>query len=105
MESSARFTMIDEEFVCDVCGKRVEKLGYSARDHCPSCLCSKHVDINPGDRLCNCHGILVPIAIDAWKKDKKKIVYKCNKCGIKKRNILANDDNFDKVLEIMANNQ
>ncbi len=45
-----RFTEIDEEFICENCGKKVEKLGYSCRDHCPYCLHSKHVDKNPGDR-------------------------------------------------------
>lgn len=103
MEEQAKFTMIDEDFVCEVCGFNVKPLGYSARDHCPRCLCSKHLDINPGDRLCGCKGILTPIGIDKWKSDKYKIVYVCNKCGMKKRNLSANDDNFDKILEIMAN--
>ena len=35
------------------------------------------------------------------KKDEFKIVYKCNKCGMIKRNVAAKDDNFDKMLEIM----
>ena len=51
-----RFTEIDEEFICENCGKKVSKLGYSCRDHCPYCLHSKHVDKNPGDRQETCHG-------------------------------------------------
>ncbi len=101
--NSAKFTMIDENFKCVVCGKIVEKLGYSARDHCPYCLCSLHVDINPGDRLCDCLGVLEPIGVEKGKKDTLKIVYKCNKCGMIKRNVAARDDNFDKILEIMSN--
>ena len=42
-----KFTMIDESFTCEICNKLVEPLGYTARDHCPYCLYSKHVDINP----------------------------------------------------------
>lgn len=103
MLDSAKFTMIDEGFICEVCGMRVKELGYSARDHCPFCLCSKHVDVNPGDRLCECHGILVPISIELWKKDKYKICYRCKDCGMEKRNIAAIDDDFDKILEIMSN--
>ena len=99
-----KFTMIDESFYCDVCGEKVEKLNYTARDHCNHCLCSKHVDINPGDRKANCGGVLEPIAIEKGPKDKIKIVYKCSKCGEIKRNVQANDDNFDKILEIMKNN-
>ena len=41
-----RFTEIDEAFVCEHCGKKVEPLGYSCRNHCPYCLYSKHVDKN-----------------------------------------------------------
>ena len=57
------FTVIDEEFICENCGKNVPKLGYSRRNHCPWCLHSKHVDINPGDRAEECHGDLEPIRI------------------------------------------
>ena len=96
-----KFTMIDEEFICDVCCKKISKLNYTARDHCNYCLSSKHVDINPGDRNSNCKGTLVPIDIEKGPKDKLKIVYKCNKCGEIKRNVMAVDDNYDKVLEIM----
>ena len=95
------FTMVDEEFVCEVCGHKVKKLNYTARDHCNNCLSSKHLDINPGDRKSSCKGILEPISIEKAPKDKYKIVYKCKKCGEIKKNIMADDDNFDKVLEIM----
>lgn len=46
-----RFNMINENFICENCNKEVLKSEYTARDHCPYCLYSKHVDINPGDRL------------------------------------------------------
>ncbi len=29
------FTKIDEEFICENCGKKVEKLGYTCRNHLP----------------------------------------------------------------------
>lgn len=96
--------MIDESFTCAVCGKRVEKLSYTARDHCNYCLSSKHVDVNPGDRNESCHGVLEPVSVELWKKDKYKIVYKCKKCGAQRKNIMAVDDNFDNVLEIMRKN-
>ena len=97
------FTKNDDSFICDVCGKKVSKLVYSSRDHCPFCLCSKHVDINPGDRQETCHGILRPISTEKGKKDTVKIVYKCLKCGAIRKNIMASDDDFDKVLDIMKN--
>lgn len=45
-----KFFVRDESFICEHCHKKVEKLGYTSRDHCPYCLYSKHVDITPGDR-------------------------------------------------------
>ena len=97
-----RFKMIDEEFICIVCNNKVTKLEYTARDHCPKCLSSIHIDINPGDRNSSCKGILEPIDIEKSKKDTYKIIYKCNKCGEIKKNKTAIDDNYDKILEIMS---
>jgi len=94
-----RFNMIDENFVCENCGKEVNKLGYTARDHCPYCLYSKHVDINPGDRLNECKGLLKPIDIEKFK-DTYKIIYKCEKCGELHKNIMAIDDDFDLIIEL-----
>ena len=91
--------MIDEEFICENCGKKVNKLNYSARDHCPFCLYSKHVDINPGDRKNNCKGLLKPIGIEKFR-DTYKILYKCEKCGQLHKNIMAKDDNMNKIIEI-----
>ena len=102
MENTKKFTMKDEDFVCEVCREKVKALGYTARDHCPKCLCSKHVDINPGDRKAGCHGILKPIAIEKFKKT-YKIIYKCTKCGAIRKNIIAKDDNMDLIIEIMSN--
>ncbi len=94
-----KFNMIDEEFVCENCNKEVSKLEYTARDHCPFCLYSKHVDINPGDRLNNCRGMLKPIGIEKFKNT-FKIIYKCEKCNEFHKNIAANDDNMDIIIEI-----
>ena len=91
--------MVDEGFVCEYCGKMIEKLGYTARDHCPYCLYSKHVDINPGDRLNTCKGLLKPIGIEKFK-DTYKILYKCTKCNKEHKNIMAKDDDINKIIEI-----
>ena len=94
-----KFNMIDEEFICDHCKKKVNPLGYTARDHCPYCLYSKHVDISPGDRANPCHGLLEPIGIEKYK-DTYKIIYRCNKCHEIHKNIIAKDDDNDKIIEI-----
>lgn len=102
MFETSRFTMIDDTFDCAVCGRKIPPLGYTARDHCPSCLCSVHLDVNPGDRMSDCKGTLEPVGIEISKKG-TQIVYKCKKCGIKKKNIAANDDNTDLIIKLSAN--
>lgn len=91
--------MIDESFICENCNRKVKKLGYSARDHCPYCLYSKHVDVNPGDRANKCMGLLKPIGIEKFK-DTFKILYKCEKCNKQHKNIMANDDDMNIIIEI-----
>ena len=98
-----RFTEIDEGFICENCGKKVEKLGYTSRDHCPYCLYSKHVDVNPGDRQEECHGQLVPIGIEINPKKGYVIIYKCSKCGKIRKNKAAKDDNFDLIIKLSVN--
>ena len=98
-----KFNMIDEEFICEYCHEHVEKLKYTARDHCPYCLYSKHLDINPGDRSNTCHGLLEPVGIEKFKNT-YKIIYKCLKCNETHKNIMATDDNFDKIIKLSSNN-
>jgi len=93
------FSKLDEEFVCENCGKDVKKLNYTSRDHCPYCLHSKHVDINPGDRSNTCKGLLVPIEIEKFKNT-YKIIYKCKKCNKIHKNVIAIDDDFDKIIHL-----
>lgn len=92
-----RFNMIDENFICENCGMKVPKLEYTARDHCPYCLYSKHLDINPGDRKNTCHGLMKPIGIEKFKNS-YKIIYNCTKCHELHKNIVATDDNFDMII-------
>ena len=94
-----RFNMIDEEFICENCNKNVKKLKYSARDHCPFCLYSKHVDILPGDRKNICKGLLIPIGIEKFKSS-YKIVYKCERCNEIHKNIVASDDDINIIIDL-----
>ena len=98
-----QFTMRDEHFICENCHKEVSPLGYTARDHCPYCLYSKHVDINPGDRENTCKGPLKPIGIEKFK-DTYKILYQCEKCHELHKNIVAKDDDMNMIIKISSNN-
>ncbi|MBP5651750.1 MAG: RNHCP domain-containing protein [Clostridia bacterium] len=94
------FTKNDEGFVCAHCGKVVKPLGYTSRNHCPYCLYSLHVDINPGDRQNTCKGLQQPINFTENSKKGYIITYKCTKCGAITQNKAASDDNFDEMLKI-----
>ena len=95
-----KFKEIDEEFICENCGKKVPKLGYSCRNHCPYCLHSKHVDINPGDRAEICRGDLEPIEIEINNKKGYVIIFKCKKCGAIRKNKAAEDDNMEEIINL-----
>lgn len=97
-----KFNMMDEPFKCENCGYEVKTLNYTARDHCPHCLYSKHVDIMPGDRQNICQGLMKPIGIEKYKNT-YKIIYRCSKCHQIHKNIMANDDNYDLIVKLSVN--
>ncbi len=96
------FQKNDSGFICKNCGKQVNPLGYSSRNHCPYCLCSLHVDINPGDRENTCMGLQMPIGIENNNKKGWVIIYKCKKCGQITRCKSAKDDNFEVILKVSS---
>lgn len=86
------FSKNDSGFICANCGKEVPPLKYSSRDHCPFCLCSLHVDINPGDRQNSCKGILRPVDLEYSQNKGYVLIYKCDKCRMLHKNKVADDD-------------
>ncbi|HLR46538.1 MAG TPA: RNHCP domain-containing protein, partial [Deinococcales bacterium] len=51
-------------FTCSNCGAEVPPLARGGcRNHCPRCLHSLHVDVNPGDRASDCGGLLEPVGL------------------------------------------
>lgn len=102
-----RFSKNDAGFICENCGKKVEPLGYTSRNHCPFCLCSLHVDVNPGDRANPCHGILRPVQVVPDAKRGYIIVHRCEKCGEIVRNKAAHEasiqpDDNDLLIRLTA---
>ncbi len=92
-----KFQKRTEDFICEKCGEEVKGNGYT--NHCPKCLWSKHVDINPGDREEKCGGMMCPDKL-VFEKGKFILVHKCEKCGSEKRNTFGNEDNFSAALDI-----
>lgn len=80
-------------FTCAHCGTEVQPLAAGGcRNHCPRCLHSLHVDVNPGDRASDCHGLLEPIGVVQDSKKGWIIVSRCQHCGELRRNRAALDD-------------
>ncbi len=95
-----RFTKNDSGFICENCGASVPPLSYSSRDHCNICLCSLHVDVNPGDRENECGGLLVPTSSEPDPKKGFIINYKCKKCGGTRRCRAAADDDTELLIAL-----
>jgi hypothetical protein len=94
-----RFQRTIENFTCENCGANVEGDGYT--NHCPVCLWSKHVDINPGDRSSQCKGLMRPIEVIV-KNHNYIIKHQCIKCAFEKINKSSPKDNFEALLIISS---
>ncbi|HLD19970.1 MAG TPA: RNHCP domain-containing protein [Patescibacteria group bacterium] len=95
-----KFTRTIENFVCEHCNTKVRGNGYT--NHCPQCLWSKHVDINPGDRAHDCGGLMKPAGIEL-KQDTTIIIHTCTTCGIIKKNKTSYSDNNDIIIMLCSN--
>ncbi len=98
---STTFKKNTEDFVCEKCGFSVVGDGYT--NHCPKCLWSKHVDVNPGDRAEVCKGMMEPRDV-VFERGGYVLVHRCVKCGYEKRNKVDERDDFDKAIEIAKKN-
>lgn len=86
-----------EDFTCERCGLRVEGSGYT--NHCPKCLWSKHVDVEPGDRAAPCGGMMKPVALEG-ASPRYRLVHRCTLCGLRRVNDIAVQDDASAMLEI-----
>lgn len=92
-----RFQRKIEDFVCEKCGTAVAGTGYT--NHCPKCLYSKHVDVNPGDRANSCGGIMKPTGLE-MDHGEYIILHVCEKCGEKKKNKTAKNDDPEALIKL-----
>lgn len=70
-----------------------EAQGTNHRNHCPSCLWSRHLDDRaPGDRAANCGSSMEPIAITVRGDGEWVLVHRCLGCDEVHLNRTAGDD-------------
>lgn len=99
MTEGRKFQRKKEDFVCRHCGERVIGSGFT--DHCPKCLWSRHLDVNPGDRQAICKGLMEPIS--AEKKGEEYVIhYRCQKCNYLYQVKASVDDDFEQILKLMG---
>jgi hypothetical protein len=92
-----RFQRTIEDFTCGHCGAAVHGDGYT--NHCPRCLWSRHVDVNPGDRDEPCNGMMEPVRIEHEKR-REVVVHRCQQCGVERRNSVNVKDDREVVLTV-----
>lgn len=97
MSESRRFQRRIESFACLHCGEAVSGDGYT--NHCPKCLWSRHVDINPGDRAAACKGPMEPLSYEV-KGGETILLHRCTVCGFERRNRTAPADDFEAILRL-----
>jgi len=97
-----RHTPCHEAFTCKNCNYFIVPDGAatSHRNHCPQCLTSIHVDINPGDRASLCGGLMDPISVWVRKNGEWAIIHRCRSCGEISSNRIAADDNPTLLMSI-----
>jgi ribosomal protein L37AE/L43A len=86
-----------ENFTCENCGKKVKGTGYT--NHCPNCLFSRHVDINPGDRGEICGGLMEPVGLE-MNKNEYIILHRCKKCGAERKNHADKNDSVEALINL-----
>lgn len=103
---SKLFKVVNEGFACGNCGAEVLPTTCgSPRNHCPFCLCSKHVDIHVGDRANPCKGLMKPVSVVTAGRKNYVLVQKCLKCGEVMRSKVipykdVQPDDFDLIVEL-----
>lgn len=112
---------IKEGFKCIHCHRWVstsEFIGTHHRNHCPSCLWSKHVDLKKaGDRKASCGAPMKPVGLTFKQKGIDKygrprqgelmVIHHCTNedCGKISINRIAGDDNPATILNVFEASQ
>ncbi len=76
--------------------------GTKHRNHCPSCLWSRHLDERPGDRAADCGAAMEPIAVSVRGDGEWVLVHRCRGCTTLSTNRTAGDDSPLLLLRLAA---
>ncbi|MFE3461963.1 RNHCP domain-containing protein [Nocardiopsis aegyptia] len=82
-------------FTCVRCGLTTAVLdpGGARRDHCPSCLSSRHVVDQVEGGAADCGGRMVPISIAVPRGGAWRLIHRCTLCDELSESAVSTDDN------------
>lgn len=90
-------SVMNNPFVCPVCGWRDESDSQTKYDHCPKCLCKKHGVDEEGYE---CLGTMEPVSVWVKDDDEWDIILRCKTCGEMALSRLDENDDPIKVLSV-----
>jgi len=87
-------TLAVETFTCAWCGLTVSATADGARrNHCPSCLHSRHITDHVEGGPSDCHGRMTPISIAVLRTGDWMLIHRCVRCDELTSNPVCADDN------------
>ncbi|MCK6477893.1 MAG: RNHCP domain-containing protein [Phycisphaerales bacterium] len=94
--------MSSRGFTCCRCRAPVsdQSWGTSHRNHCPVCLWSRHLDVEPGDRASPCRSAMQPVGIEVRTTGEWAIIHRCTACNVLRANRIAGDDDERALLAL-----
>lgn len=89
-------------FTCVRCGLTVSPLDPEGnrRDHCPSCLSSRHVLDQVGGGPSDCGGRMAPISVAAARGGAWMLIHRCGVCDEMSESSVSPDDNHLVLMRI-----
>ncbi|MEU5402280.1 RNHCP domain-containing protein [Streptomyces sp. NPDC005963] len=82
-------------FDCVRCGLTVSELGPdgTGRNHCPSCLHSRHVHDHVEGGASDCRSRMTPISIAVLRNGDWMVIHRCTRCDELTSSAICTDDN------------
>ncbi|CAL9444886.1 hypothetical protein SUDANB121_02336 [Nocardiopsis dassonvillei] len=95
-------TLRTATFTCVRCGLTVSVLGPEGRgrDHCPSCLSSRHTVDRVDGGSSGCGGRMVPISIAVPRSGAWVLIHRCTRCDELAEAPVSADDNHLVLMRI-----
>ncbi|MFD3688045.1 RNHCP domain-containing protein [Nocardiopsis sp. NPDC058631] len=89
-------------FTCVRCGLAVSALapGGDRRDHCPSCLASRHLTDQVRGVRSDCGGHMLPVSVAVLRGGDWMLVHRCTRCGELAGSSVSEDDNHLVLMRI-----